>query len=108
MQEGTLCVVKVLISLTSNTFGTRSTQCLVAPDLRGSGGSCSVGRRVGAKDKSAPLSRCTLLRHSSFVRAVCVNALLRICAGAFSNERPYRDSNRITSGSPIRDLQRAA
>jgi len=30
MQEGTLCVVKVLISLTSNTFGTRSTQCLVA------------------------------------------------------------------------------
>ncbi len=31
--------------------------------------------------RSAPLSRCTLLRHSSFVRAVCVNALVRICAG---------------------------
>src|ERR1700676_4207438 len=30
---------------------------------------------------SAPLSRCTLLRHSSFVRAVCVDALVRICAG---------------------------
>src|SRR5262245_45857199 len=31
--------------------------------------------------RSAPLSRCTLLRHSSFVRAVCVNAPVRICAG---------------------------
>ncbi|MCU1296599.1 MAG: hypothetical protein JWO91_877, partial [Acidobacteriaceae bacterium] len=31
--------------------------------------------------RSAPLSRRTLLRHSSFVRAVCVNALVRICAG---------------------------
>src|SRR5664280_2398002 len=31
--------------------------------------------------RSAPLSRCTLLRHSSFVRAVCVDALVRICAG---------------------------
>src|SRR5216684_2395424 len=30
---------------------------------------------------SAPLSRCPLLRHSSFVRAVCVDALVRICAG---------------------------
>src|SRR5229473_2735087 len=30
---------------------------------------------------SAPLSRRTLLRHSSFVRAVCVDALVRICAG---------------------------
>src|SRR6266850_8566492 len=30
---------------------------------------------------SAPLSRRTLLRHSSFVRAVCVNAPVRICAG---------------------------
>src|SRR6266481_6454883 len=28
--------------------------------------------------RSAPLSRCTLLRHSSFVRAVCVDALVRI------------------------------
>src|ERR1700682_6011421 len=32
-------------------------------------------------DSSASLSRCTLLRHSSFVRAVCVDALVRICAG---------------------------
>src|SRR5713226_7420973 len=31
--------------------------------------------------RSAPLSRCTLLRHSSFVRAVCVDAPVRICAG---------------------------
>src|SRR6266849_5426327 len=31
--------------------------------------------------RSAPLSRCTLPRHSSFVRAVCVDALVRICAG---------------------------
>src|SRR6266851_6773186 len=31
--------------------------------------------------RSAPLSRCTLLRNSSFVRAVCVDALVRICAG---------------------------
>jgi hypothetical protein len=36
----------------------------------------------------APLSRCTLLRHSSFVRAVCVDALVRICAGAVSNGVP--------------------
>jgi hypothetical protein len=41
--------------------------------------------------RSAPLSRCTLLRHSSFVRAVCVDALVRICAGAISDDRPYRD-----------------
>src|SRR5439155_11770675 len=34
--------------------------------------------------RSAPLSRCTLLRHSSFVRAVCVDALVRICAGGRS------------------------
>src|SRR5713101_4108304 len=31
--------------------------------------------------RSAPLSRRTLLRHSSFVRAVCVDALVRIWAG---------------------------
>src|ERR1019366_10581992 len=31
---------------------------------------------------SAPLSRCTLLRHSSFVRAVCVDALVTdLCGG---------------------------
>ena len=29
----------------------------------------------------ASLSRCPLLRHSSFVRAVCVNAHVRICPG---------------------------
>jgi len=34
-----------------------------------------------ATPSSEPISRCTLLRHSSFVRAVCVNALVRICAG---------------------------
>jgi hypothetical protein len=31
--------------------------------------------------RSALLSRCTLLRHSSPVRAVCVDALVRIYAG---------------------------
>src|SRR5580658_749211 len=31
--------------------------------------------------RSASLSRCTLRRHSSSVRAVCVKALVRICAG---------------------------
>jgi RNA-directed DNA polymerase len=31
-------------------------------------------------------------RHSSTVRAVCVNAPVRICAGAISDGRPYRDS----------------
>src|SRR5215831_5823012 len=30
-------------------------------------------------------------RLASSVRAVCVNALVRICAGASSNRRPYRD-----------------
>src|SRR5262247_185465 len=30
---------------------------------------------------SASLSRCALCRHASQVRAVCVNALVRICAG---------------------------
>src|SRR5580658_867584 len=34
-----------------------------------------------APPRSAPLSRCTLLRHASFLRAVCVDALVRICAG---------------------------
>src|SRR5260370_2356529 len=34
--------------------------------------------------RPASLSRRTLLRHSSFVRAVCVDALVRICAGGRS------------------------
>jgi hypothetical protein len=33
-----------------------------------------------------------LLRHSSFRRAVCVDAHVRICAGATRESRPYRDS----------------
>jgi hypothetical protein len=33
-----------------------------------------------------------LRRYSSKVRAVCVNALVRICPGALSNQRPYRGS----------------
>jgi hypothetical protein len=40
---------------------------------------------------SASLSRRPLRCHSSPVRAVCVNALVRICAGAISNGRPYSD-----------------
>src|ERR1035441_8591923 len=39
----------------------------------------------------ASLSRGSLLRHSSFVRAVCVDALARISAGAACEGRPYRD-----------------
>ena len=35
---------------------------------------------------------CALLRYSSTVRAVCVNALARICAGAVSDGHPYHDS----------------
>jgi hypothetical protein len=34
-----------------------------------------------APESPAPLSSSSLLRHSSFIRAVCVNALVRICAG---------------------------
>jgi len=34
-----------------------------------------------APESPAPLSPSSLLRHSSFIRAVCVNALVRICAG---------------------------
>src|SRR5579863_6445628 len=34
-----------------------------------------------ATPRSASLSSCPLRRHSSSVRAVCVNALARICAG---------------------------
>ena len=51
---------------------------------------------VDAVDSSTPhsasLPRCTLRRQPSTVRAVCVNALVRICAGATSDGRPYRDS----------------
>src|SRR5208337_833642 len=46
------------------------------------GGSHSVVRTVDtAPESPAPLSSSSLLRHSSFIRAVCVNALVRICAG---------------------------
>ena len=46
------------------------------------GGSCSVVRTVDtASESPAPLSSSSLLRHSSFIIAVCVNALVRICAG---------------------------
>ena len=34
-----------------------------------------------------------LLRPSSLVRAVCENALVRICAGVISDGRPYRSSD---------------
>jgi hypothetical protein len=33
----------------------------------------------------------SLLRYPSFRRAVCVDALVRICAGAIREDRPYRD-----------------
>src|ERR1700746_2471928 len=42
----------------------------------------STGEPMGSTtSRPASLSRRTLLRHSSFVRAVCVDALVRICAG---------------------------
>jgi RNA-directed DNA polymerase len=46
---------------------------------------------------SAPLSRCTFCRHSSTVRAVCVNALVRICAGG-----DQRSSLLAALGDPAR------
>ena len=42
--------------------------------------------------RSAPLPHGPLCRSASLVRAVCVKALVRICAGAISDGRPYRDS----------------
>jgi len=45
-----------------------------------------------------PYPDARLLRHSSFVRAVCVNALVRICAGAISDGRPYRDNRPLPLG----------
>src|ERR1700748_3138488 len=39
----------------------------------------------------ASLPSCPLQRHSSFIRAVCVDAHVRIRPGALSDERPYRD-----------------
>src|SRR5580658_7150333 len=50
---------------------------------------------------SAPISRCRLLRHSSFVRAVCADANVRICAEAVSDERPYRDGNATGEGNVL-------
>src|SRR5665213_515733 len=41
----------------------------------------SLGKVDSTAPSSTPLSRGALLRHASFVRAVCVNALARICAG---------------------------
>jgi hypothetical protein len=40
-----------------------------------------LGKMDSTAPSSTPLSGGALLRHSSFVRAVCVNALVRICAG---------------------------
>src|SRR6478672_11603337 len=54
----------------------------------------SVDSGLSALDSSSPrfasLSFRTLRRYSSKVGAVCVNALVRFCAGAISNGRPYR------------------
>ena len=44
----------------------------------------------------------TLLRHLSFVRAVCVERLLRICAGSDPQGRPYPDSNANVADGGIR------
>src|SRR6516164_9767490 len=59
--------------------GTRTPQSACPQKV---GGSHSVVRTVDtAPESPAPLSSSSLLRHSSFIRAVCVNALVRICAG---------------------------
>src|ERR1035438_3214078 len=59
--------------------GTRTPQSACPQKV---GGSYSVVRTVDtAPESPAPLSSISLLRHSSFIRAVCVNALVRICAG---------------------------
>ena len=59
--------------------GTRTPQSACPQKV---GGSHSVARTVDtAPESPAPLSPSSLLRHSSFIRAVCVNALVRICAG---------------------------
>jgi len=55
------------------------------------------------------IARCaasrTFRRPLSTVRAVCVNAPVRICAGAISDGRPYRDSNSIPSCLPVIQAQ---
>jgi hypothetical protein len=68
----------------------------VNPRGRG-GGFCSGPGEVDTTTPNpASLSRCLLLRHSSFIRAVCVDALVRICARATCENRPSRDlKNRI-------------
>ena len=59
--------------------GTRTPQSACPQKV---GGSHSVVRTVDtAPESPAPLSSSSLLRHSSFIRAECVNALVRICAG---------------------------
>ena len=58
------------------------------------GDACSDLRTMDTTPtRSASLSRCSLLRHSSFIRAVRVDALVRICAGAIREDRPYCDWN---------------
>src|ERR1035441_4697550 len=49
---------------------------------------------------SAPLSRCTLLRRSSFVRAVCVDALVRICAGCALEAHGIQSPEMGTAAKP--------
>jgi hypothetical protein len=49
---------------------------------------------------SASLSGSTLRRQTSKVRAVCVNALVRICAGG--DQHPYRDTNRRNSSRAVK------
>jgi hypothetical protein len=45
----------------------------------------------GVRDVDRSLG--SLSRHPSFRRAVCVDGHVRICAGAISDGRPYRDRN---------------
>src|SRR6202035_5691314 len=59
--------------------GTRTPQSTCPQKV---GDSHSVVRKMDtAPEGPAPLSPSSLLRHPSFIRAVCVDALVRICAG---------------------------
>ena len=51
-------------------------------------------RLDGVRDANRGLG--FLSRYSSFRRAVYVDALVRICARAIREDRPYRDRNRFT------------
>ena len=60
-------------------------------------GECGAAKRApDTEPESVSLAlkrmrQATLRRHTLKVGAICLIGLVRICAGALSNERPYRD-----------------